>query len=120
MWLWPSLIQKELDKFCAAANNRRVRKQNDKVLPSGVSPNVAFLFPEKFGGRDCLQHVDMDLVDKILDDMREEKEASSDWGVPMDFAVKAQAAYEQLKSPEVTMDTVWVIFAAILPYCQST
>jgi hypothetical protein len=115
MWLWPPLMQRELDKFCASANNRRVRKQKDKILPSGVTPNLAYLFPEKFGGRDCLQNVDVQIVEEMLEDMRAEKEALSDWGVPVEFSTRAQAVYKSLNSPEITLDNIWIIFAAMLP-----
>jgi hypothetical protein len=99
-----------------SANNRRVRKQPDKVLPSGVSPNTAYLFPEKFGGVQCLQSVDVSLVDEILLEMHKGQEAAEDWGVPQDFAARAQSAFERLHSPEVTLTNVWIIFSAILPF----
>jgi hypothetical protein len=107
-------MQRELDKFREEANSRRVRKQRDKALPSGVSPNVAYTFPEKFGGENCLQLVDIQLVEGILNDMQKEKEVLSDWGVPLEFRMRAQEVYEYHGSPDVTMETVWLIFSAMV------
>src|ERR1700742_2604601 len=81
MLLWPPLIQQELDQFLANANHRRMRKQKEKSLPSGVSPHYAYTFPEEFGGRDCLQPVDKRVIEEILRDMKPEHELLTSWGV---------------------------------------
>lgn len=116
MWLWPSIMQRELDKFRRFANNRRVRKQKDKALPSGVTPNFSYNLPERFGGRDCLQPVNVAVVEEILQDMEEQKNALTDWGVPPVFAARAEAASIQagIRIQEVTMDNAWSVFALIL------
>ena|ERR1700753_90945 len=116
MWLWPPLLQKELDDFCVLANNRRMRKQKEKLLPSGVTPNKAYSLPEDFGGTDCLQPVDLGIIQEILDDMRPEHEVLTDWGVSPEFAERAEAILRRLKIKEVTLTTVWVIFASILSH----
>jgi hypothetical protein len=108
-------MQKELDRFRNSVNSRKVRNQKEKALPSGISPNIAFIFPEKCNGVDCLQPVDMDLVDAILADMQAEKDALSDWGVPAEFDRRAQDVFDTLPVREVTMQTVWITFAAMLP-----
>jgi len=114
LWLWPPLIQKELNRFVESANNRRVRKQRDKLLPSGVSPNTAYVLPENFNAVDCLQQIDGNLIDGILQEFEEGRKSVEDWGVPADFAACAQEAFERLRSPEVTLSNVWIIFAALL------
>src|ERR1700749_4573448 len=106
MWLWPPLMQKELDRFRKSANSRKVQKQKDKVLPSGVSPNIAYTLPEKYNGEECLQPVDVDLIDAILADMQPQKDALSDWGVPEEFDRRAQDAFDRLPIREVTLQTI--------------
>ena len=115
MWLWPPLIQQELDKFRHYANNHRVRKQKDKILPSGVSPNMAYLFPEKFGATNCLEPVDLTVVQEILDGLQEEKERLTDWGVPEEFAARAKTVYDTLPVEEVTLLNIWLVFALMAP-----
>jgi hypothetical protein len=114
MWLWPPVIQQELDKFRFQANNRRVRKQKQKSLPSGVSPNIAYTFPEKFGGTDQLQPVDIEVIQEILDQMQAEKDALADWGIPEDFAQRAQAAFVETRIVEVSVSNIWIVFQCIL------
>lgn len=121
-WLWPPVIQKELDRFCDEANNKRVRKQKNKVLPSGVSPNISYTFPERFEGEDCLQPIDRNLVQAMLDSerMRPEKRLATDWGVPDSFALRAQDAMRRLHIEEVTLPTIWITFSALLPFVSDT
>jgi len=114
MWIWPPLMQRELDKFRANSNSQRMRKQPDKILPSGTSPDTAYLFPENFGGVECLQPVDIHVVDQLLADLQPEKDAYMDWGVDPEFRNRVDSIYKlQLRSPAITMETVWVIFSAI-------
>jgi len=111
--LWPPLIQRELDSFTTSANNQCVRKQKDKILPSGVSLNTAFIFPEKFNGINCIQPVDIAVVDGILREFEEGQKAISDWGVPDEFAIHVKEAHELVGSPKVTVQNVWLVFSAI-------
>ena len=115
MWLWPRLIQNALDEFCQLANSRRSRKQRDKLLPSGVSANTAYVFPERFGGHDCLQPVDVSTVEQILDDMVEVKEHIATWGVPPEFALRCEHAKICAGiREEITISNVWPTFFALL------
>ena len=118
MWLWPPIVQRELDHFREVANNRRVRKQKDKILPSGVSPSYAYTFPEDYGGVDCLQPVDREVIEEVLHDLEPEMVALTDWGVPPEFARRAQAICDMinLKVNQVSINEVWVAFSAILAH----
>jgi len=93
-WLWPPVIQHELDKFRMQENSRKVRKQHSAVLPSGTLPNTAYDLPEGFGGRDCLQHIDRDFV--------------------QEFAERADAARQACSFRKITISNVWLAFHAIL------
>lgn len=116
MWLWPPLMQKELDKFCQFANNCRMRKQPDKLLPSEVSPKFAYLFPERFDAHDCLQTVDVQIVEEILNDLEEEKRMLTDWGVPEEFSERAKEVLQMIEVGEVTLSNIWIVFNAMLHY----
>ncbi len=65
-WLWPKLLQQELDTFKELQNAHRVRRDSDKMNPSGVAPNVAYSLFEKYGGQQCLEEVDVDVVHNIM------------------------------------------------------
>jgi hypothetical protein len=93
-----------------------MRKQPNKHLPSGVSANFAYTHPDRFGAQDCLQQVDLAVVEEILMEMEPEKKHLSDWGVPAEFAERAEAAFTRLGMVEVTLETVWVTFNAMLRF----
>jgi len=116
MWLWPPVIQKECDRFVEIANNRRMRKQIDKLLPSGVPPMYTYSFPERFGARDCLQPVNVQIVDEILSEMEDEKNSLSSWDVPEEFAEQCRYALRMVAVEEVNTLTIWPVFSGMLRY----
>ena len=84
----------------------------DKYGPSGMSKNIAYSMPEKWGGVDQLLPVDLDLIramkqelggDAILEFVSEE------------FSRTAEAAYERLGVVELTFHNIWDVFSAMLP-----
>lgn len=116
MWLWPPLIQCELDNFRHYSNNRQMRKQPEKLFPSGVSPHFAYSCPEEFGARECLQTVNLQVVNDILRELEDEKRMLSDWGIPPEFAERAKAALDMAGVDSITLSNVWVVFNAILRF----
>ncbi|KAF8572786.1 hypothetical protein K439DRAFT_1665947 [Ramaria rubella] len=61
-WLWSTLVQSELDNLRDRFNNHPVRFDKKKVLPSGVSPNVAYALHSDYGAINCIQAVNIDVV----------------------------------------------------------
>ncbi|EIW73067.1 hypothetical protein TREMEDRAFT_59229 [Tremella mesenterica DSM 1558] len=55
-WLVPPVVQRLLDQFLVIFNSYPVRYQKEKVNPSGASRNDIYFNPQRWGGRDCLQH----------------------------------------------------------------
>lgn len=109
-------MQKELDKFCHYQNHHKMRKQKDKILPSGCSPNFAYSCPGRFGAENCLQPVNMQVIDELLADLERDKRVQSDWGIPPLFAqVANQILREKLNMElsEVTKENAWCIFSAV-------
>ena len=86
------------------------------MLPSGVSPNFAHTCPEQFGGRDCLTPVNWEVVEEILSEMEAERKFCKDWGVPDEFAAKADGLLGKMCIMEITLDNVWIVFSALLPH----
>ncbi len=111
-WLWPALIQKELDQLRDHFNSHKVRYDKNKVLPSGVSPNVAYALLDRYNAVDCLQKVDRLVVREIMDAMGGDDLIRF---VDAEFAVRAQNAFDVLRLPTVTLDNVWDIFRAMMP-----
>ncbi|KAG6885107.1 hypothetical protein C0992_005461 [Termitomyces sp. T32_za158] len=112
-WLWPPLIQKELDKLRDRFNNHVVRKDANKKNPSGVAPNVAMALPAKYGGENCLQVVDTSIIPGLIEAIREEEDVLA-FCTP-EYSVQAQAVFESLGIEEITFLNVWSIFSAMLP-----
>lgn len=114
-WLWPPLIQAELDDVRDRMNNNFSRRNPDKLLPSGCSPNDAYALYEDYGGEWCLQEVDRALVDEIMEEMAMGEDLLNDYGVPPVFAAQAKEVLETLNIGRVTLQNVWFVFADMLP-----
>ena len=118
MWLWPPVIQKELDRFREMANSRRMRKQKNKILPSGVSPNLVYTLPERFGAHDCLQPVECRVVQTILNDMQAEQDYLTNWSVTPTFAKRCKQLLPTagIQVEKISLETVWMAFNALVRF----
>ncbi|KAF8812040.1 hypothetical protein BYT27DRAFT_7221251 [Phlegmacium glaucopus] len=110
-WLWPKLLQHELDQFMEFRNGVRMRKDKNKAGPSGCSRNDAFSLYEKWGGQNCLLPVDVDVIRKMKEFMGGDELLSF---VPLAFAERAELTYIALNI-DVTMSNVWLVFNQMLP-----
>ena len=112
-WLWSDLLKRELAQATALRNETRIRKQVNKVGPSGMSRNDAFLDPARWGGRQCLIPVDPALVRKVRDEIGDESLLEF---VTPEFARQAEEAFAKIPhTPVVTFGNVWHVFEAMLP-----
>ncbi|KAF5386057.1 hypothetical protein D9615_002423 [Tricholomella constricta] len=111
-WLWPKLIQQELDTFRRTMNDHTVRADKNKKLPSGISPNIAISLCHKYGATNYLQPVDVAVVQQLMQDIGG---AELIQFVHADYAARAQAAYDSLHISSLTFDNVWNIFQSLLP-----
>ena len=112
-WLWPILIQQELDELQERLNSHPTRLNRKKQLPSGVSPNVAYTLYQDYDAEYCLQHVDVDVVQKLMDDIGGEELTRF---VSVEYAAHAQRVFDSLNVPKLTFENVWEVFSAMLPY----
>ncbi|KAG6836326.1 hypothetical protein H0H93_009076 [Arthromyces matolae] len=111
-WLWPQILQRELNKFTEYWNNHRIRYQADKPNVSGVSPRQAFTCPNAYNGEDCKIEVDQQVIDALRREIPVPRKEAMRW-VSDEFAEVAQAAYEHLGSPEMSPQAGWAIFSAM-------
>ena len=63
-WLWSTFIQKELDNYLEFRNGT-MQKDKTKAGPSGDSRNNLCFMPEKWGGKDWLQKVDIAVIREL-------------------------------------------------------
>ncbi|KAF8478327.1 hypothetical protein JB92DRAFT_2768728 [Gautieria morchelliformis] len=109
-WLWPKLIQQELDELRYRFNNHVVRTDRKKRNPSGISPNVAIAIPAEYGGMNCLQSVDVGLVRKLKQELGGEDLICF---VDVKYAAWANIVFLSLNMI-LTMDNVWLVFQEML------
>ncbi|KAF8585605.1 hypothetical protein K439DRAFT_1646596 [Ramaria rubella] len=109
-WLWPKLIQHELDGLRYHFNNHYMRKDHKKKNPSGVTPHLAMMLPHKYHGTNCLQNVDVGLICKLKEELGGEALIRF---ASVEYAAHAQAVFNSLNTP-LTLDSVWSIFQAMM------
>lgn len=113
-WLWPRLLQQELDKWAKFRNAVPIRKQKNKPGPSGVkamSRNEAFTAFDSWGGVNCLLPVDRDILRQMKEDIGGDQLIA--FSTP-EFAERAEEVFESL-GVSLTMQNVWDVFQAMLP-----
>ncbi len=93
-------------------NGAKMRKNNDKAGPSGMSRNTAFSMPDRWGGRNCLIPVDVNVIREIKETMGGDALLAF---VTPDFDKQAQKAFDKIGISHLTMDNAWAVFAAMLP-----
>lgn len=111
-WLWPKLIQQQLDTLKHRFNDHRVRFDRNKKLPSGVSPNIAYTLHKKYGGENYLQPVNTAIVRELMVELGGEELIQF---VSPEYAVCAQGVYDRLNIGELTLENIWFVYSEMLP-----
>ncbi|EDR01177.1 uncharacterized protein LACBIDRAFT_333521 [Laccaria bicolor S238N-H82] len=114
-WLWLRLIQQELDSFVSRSNDHKPRTTpgKSKSLPKGVTPHLAYSFPEKYGATNCLQSIETGIVEGLMKEIGGGELVEF---VPLAYAAKAEAVYFSLGLGELTLTNIWSVFEAMLPH----
>ncbi|KAI0367996.1 hypothetical protein BV20DRAFT_949050 [Pilatotrama ljubarskyi] len=112
-WLWPKLIQQELDKLRDSLNNHKPRRDKSKLNPTGVAPNVAYALCHEYGAQRCLQPVDRELIAQLMEDLGGEELIRF---VSAEYSTRAANVYEKLGIQELTFENVWDVFSSMLPH----
>jgi hypothetical protein len=110
------VIQKELDTLKAKFNDHKVRMDHSKLIPSGVSPDVAFSLHEAYGGENCLEPVDRDVIHGLMEELGGEDLIRF---VPVEYATKAVRVFESLNVADLTVQNAWHVFQSMLPLMVS-
>ncbi|KAJ7194810.1 hypothetical protein GGX14DRAFT_377640, partial [Mycena pura] len=104
-WLWPKIVQQELDKFKYHFNTARRRKQANKLLPT-EAPEYVFNNPEKFNLERLGTPVSKDFIAGLRARLAKPRDEVMQW-VPDVFDELALQAYEVLESPALHFTTGW-------------
>ncbi|KAJ7061419.1 hypothetical protein C8F01DRAFT_1369564 [Mycena amicta] len=112
VYVWGKAVQHRLDEHKRENDYHRVRRQKNSCLPTGGRHKDFYEQPHKWGGIDQLIPVDMQLVDRLIDEH-----------TPADlfqFASSAmmeavcEVAYNTIGAPEVSSHNAWHVFAAMI------
>ncbi|KAF8207373.1 hypothetical protein K438DRAFT_1575965 [Mycena galopus ATCC 62051] len=113
-WLWPKIVQIGLDEFVDYFNNKRTRKQHNRILPSGVAPSVVFDMPGDYGLENLAIPVTQEAIDELRALIDTPREDALRW-VSEDFTVVANDIYTSLGSPKLEVLSGWAIFNVMAP-----
>ncbi|KAL0057723.1 hypothetical protein AAF712_015624 [Marasmius tenuissimus] len=114
-WIFIPWIQAELDGWAEGYNTTRKRRQKDKVLPQGGSPDDTEEYPEEYGFVNF--KINIDPMASYL------AEAEQLWVppdhevfklVPDEFHVITEGVYSELGRPPVNRDNVWQVYMMVL------
>jgi hypothetical protein len=97
-------------------NCHATRFDRNKQIPSGVSPDVAYALHTEYGAEDCLQPVDTEVVQGLMDAIGGEDLIRF---VTVEYAARAQEAFDSLCVPKLTFQNVWEVFTAMLPHLST-
>ena len=92
-------------------NNHVTRTDKAKVLPSGVSPQVAYSLCEQYGGQNCLIPVDQEVVKALMDEIGEDIVRF----VSREYEERAKQVFASLNIPKLTKQNIWNTFQTMIP-----
>jgi hypothetical protein len=116
-WLWPKILQIQLDSFVEYWNNHRIRSQPKKANMSGHTPRHAFTVSDSLGAPDCCIEVDREVLEVLRSQIPVSREESMRW-VNKEFDIVASTAYRDLGEPELVLLSGWTIFSQLVPLIQ--
>jgi hypothetical protein len=111
-WLWPKILQIQLDQFVEYWNNHKIHAQRDKPNMSGSTPRHAFTVPAP-PAQQCGIIVDQVVIDALRDQIPVSREESMRW-VDDEFEVAARNAYHTVGEPSLDDPlSGWSIFSSM-------
>ncbi|KAJ7085205.1 hypothetical protein B0H15DRAFT_783311 [Mycena belliarum] len=121
-WIWVPFIQERLDLFRDYWNNHRIRNTKDKKNASGLSPKNMFLNPQL--GRPTARDCSIRVRPQLVADLREayggnEARDHAYRFVSRLFQAEADGAYVQLGCPEISLESIWAVFTAVVTILES-
>ncbi|TFK51655.1 hypothetical protein OE88DRAFT_1628795 [Heliocybe sulcata] len=116
-WLWPTLIQKELDYLRKRLNGHKIRYDKNKILPSGASPNTMMKLHTRYGGEDGLIPVDLGLIGQLKEELGGPGLTQF---VDTPYAERALEVFQSLNVEKLTFQNVWEVYKAMMPLMYPT
>ncbi|KAJ6579829.1 hypothetical protein B0H10DRAFT_1835208, partial [Mycena sp. CBHHK59/15] len=117
-WLWPNIVQIGLDEFLDYFNNKKTHKQRNRILPSGVAPNVVFDMPADYGLQNLTIPVTQEAIQELRGLIETPREEAFRW-VSDEFDMLATNIYNGLGSPKLETLSGWAIFHALAPLIRT-
>lgn len=116
-WLWPPIVQTELDSFKEYWNTHYVRNQPNKNMPSGGTPRDFSTRPEAYNGQRLSVPVDYNIVEELRAQLPVSREEAFRW-VDDEFAAQADEVYANIGSPPLSLRSGWQIFSQMSPMLE--
>jgi hypothetical protein len=120
-WIFPPVVQAELDEFRTYWNQHKIRPQANKIMPSGHVPADALKHPQLFGGISCFIKVPKETLTELRAFLTEEvgpREEHLRW-VSEEFKVFAEVVHREVGSPKITIENSWKVFNEMSVYMES-
>jgi hypothetical protein len=108
-WIWPPIIQGELDHFTLLWNMHKIQTQNNKIMPSGATPTDIYTSPHRYCGRRFAILIPKEAVTEMCSTISMTYEDAMAW-VPREFDAMANLAYEELGLPSCSAESAWDLF----------
>ena len=111
-WLWPKILQIQLDRFLEYWNNHKIRAQPEKPNMSGLMPRHGFMVPA-LPAQQCGITVDQAVIEALCNQIPVSHKESMRW-VDDEFEVTAREAY--ITVGELPLNDLlcgWTIFASM-------
>ncbi|KAF8202754.1 hypothetical protein K438DRAFT_1581060, partial [Mycena galopus ATCC 62051] len=117
-WLWPKIVQIGLDEFLDYFNNKKTRKQRNRILPSSVAPNVVFDMPADYSLQNLAIPVTQEVIQELRGLIETPREEAFRW-VSDEFDMLATNIYNGLGSPKLETLSGWAILNAMAPLIRA-
>lgn len=114
--MWFPLVQADLDAWAHNENHHRVRKQAEKVLPSGGTRAEFYRHPERFGAEQSGIPVDMNVVDRLLDEALQAGGEDLMRHIDEELEREVIQAYTEIGEPAITLETAWHIVKGLVEH----
>jgi len=82
-----------------------------------MSPDVAVSLCTKYGGEDCLQLVDRDIMQQLMDKVGGEDVICF---VSVDYAYRVQEVFVLLRVTKLSFNNIWQVFTKMIPHLSES
>ncbi|KAI0309245.1 hypothetical protein OF83DRAFT_1166884 [Amylostereum chailletii] len=115
-WVWARALRKDMNEFIKFRNSVTMRKNHEKPGPSGTSRNNVFTIHARWGGRNCLKPVDVDVVQEMKNALGEGAgvEGLLEFTSP-EYSKRAEEVFLSLGVLDLRMHNAWDVFMAMYP-----